>query len=113
MATFTIPEEIEIIHLSRERDANGQLPSNTSVADAFNRVHGRTIRGRDVERLINRLETNGVCRARHQAPRRNPEVVSPEIRQRVHDHFMIADNRNDSLRVAARQLGMHYTTVYR
>lgn len=114
MASFSINEENQIIRMyfSRERDQNGQLPTFALVARQFNEANQKRIRGRDVQRLIERLEQNGVCQIRHRRAKR-VEVVSREILDRVNNYYMQNEDWNDSLRVTARRLGIHFTTVYR
>lgn len=115
MQTFTIDEQNVILALffSRQHDDNDRLQTFFEVALEFNQLHQRSIRPRDVQRLIERLEQYGVCLNRHHRNRSDNQLVSPEIQRRVYEHYMIQENRNDSLRVAARKLNLHHTTVFR
>lgn len=115
MQTFTIDEQNMILGLYFSRHPNNNDRSQTyfEVANEFNQSHQRAIRSRDVQRLVERLEQYGVCLNRHHRNRSDNQVVSPEIQRRVNEHYMVEENRNDSLRVAGRKLDLHHTTVLR
>lgn len=109
-------EQSEILQIYFSNMEGNTYPSFTFVASTFNRNHpGRPtqIRGHDVEKIVNRLLQYGVCYGSHQQPRVQPEGVSPELKELVNEYYSIPENRNNSIRTAARELGNHHTTVYR